>query len=67
MEKSVNQNSFQVRIEAGVNQRGVRTLQVCEVPHPEALPLQEVRGRRGAEQDGRLPAVRMASLVSCLY
>ena len=39
---------------------------MCEVPHPEALPLQEVRGRRGAEQDGRLLAVRMASLVRSL-
>ena len=67
MEKSVNQNSFQVRIEAGVNQRGVRALQVSEVPDPDALPLQEVRGRRGAEQDGRLLAVRVASLVSYLH
>ena len=53
----------QVRVEASVDQRGVRALQVSEVPHPDALPLQEVRGRRGAEQDGRVPAVRVASLV----
>ena len=54
---------YEVRIEACADQRGVRTLQVSEVPHPDALPLQEVRGRRGAEQDGGVPAVRVASLV----
>ena len=54
---------FQVRIEASVDQRGVPRLQVSEVPHPDSLPLQEVRGRRGAEQDGGVPAVRVASLV----
>ena len=36
---------------------------MSEVPHPDELPLQEVRGRRGAEQDGGVPAVRVASLV----
>ena len=53
----------QVRVEASVDQRGVRALQVSEVPHPEALSLQEMRGRRGAEQDGGLFAVRVASMV----